>query len=164
MTSCATCSKPVSHRNGGRNKYHLDYCCRFCYEVAQQKLSVKVERLSVNCSMCGTRFEITNKHNNTQHSNLCSTRCRNRKDTQFGRKSQKKYSILMMLKLNGKLSSSDLSTRMSHSFPTMSRLSSSAIGANLRPFVLRGWIRKEGHEYELVYDVPLEYLTTSLID
>ena len=53
---------------------------------------------------------------------------------------------------------------MSHSFPTMSRLSSSAIGAVLRPFVLRGWIRKEGQEYELVYDVPLEYLTTSLID
>ncbi len=164
MTSCATCSKPVCHRNGGRNKYFLEYCCRFCYEVAQQKLSPNVDAVGVNCSMCGTRFEITNKHNNTQHSNLCSTRCRQRKDTIFGRKSQKKYNILMMLKLNGKLSSPDLSTRMSHAFPTMSRLSPSAIGAVLRPFVLRGWIRKEKMNYELVYDVPLEHLATSLID
>ena len=164
MTSCATCSKPVCHRNGGRNKYFLEYCCRFCYEVAQQKLSPNVDAVGVNCSMCGTQFEITNKHNNTQHSNLCSTRCRQRKDTIFGRKSQKKYNILMMLKLNGKLSSPDLSTRMSHAFPTMSRLSPSAIGAVLRPFVLRGWIRKEKMNYELVYDVPLEHLATSLID
>ena len=90
MTSCATCSKPVCHRNGGRNKYFLEYCCRFCYEVAQQKLSPNVDAVGVNCSMCGTRFEITNKHNNTQHSNLCSTRCRQRKDTIFGRKVSKK--------------------------------------------------------------------------
>ena len=61
-------------------------------------------------------------------------------------------------------SSPVLSTRMSHAFPTMSRLSSSAIGAVLRPFVLREGIRKEKMNYELVYDVPLEHLATSLID
>jgi hypothetical protein len=166
MASCSTCSQKVCQRNGGRNKYFLEYCSRFCYEVAQQELSSKVDSLFVNCSMCGQQFEITNIHNNnTQHSHLCSSRCRQRKDTIFGRKSQKKYNILMMLKLNGKLSSSDLATRISQAFPSLSRINPSAIGGVLRPFVQKGWVKKEKMNYELVYDVPLEHLASlSLID
>tara|TARA_R110000796_G_scaffold202217_1_gene318546 strand:+ start:494 stop:841 length:348 start_codon:yes stop_codon:yes gene_type:complete len=115
--------------------------------------------------MCGSIFSIVN-HFNTQHSWLCSTRCRQRKDTIFGRKSLKKYAMLMMLKVNGPLSSQEISVHLVHSFPTFSRMSPTAVSSQMRAFILRGGVRKISPGYfELVYDMPLEQLAApTLID
>jgi len=166
MSSCDVCSTKVYLRNGSRNKFHTNYCSRFCYELNKQTLNPTTTKLKINCSMCGTQFSITSKHCNAKHSNLCSIECRNKKDTQFGRKSQKKYSILMMLKLNGRLSATDISTRLTQAFPSF-RLNPASVSAALRVFVLRGGVRKytdtHGSEYELVYDMPLQELCKTLI-
>jgi hypothetical protein len=165
MTSCLLCSAEVYYRDGCRNKYLTDFCSRYCFELSKQGLPISTQKLKVNCSMCGSIFSIVN-HFNTQHSWLCSTRCRQRKDTIFGRKSLKKYAMLMMLKVNGPLSSQEISVHLVHAFPSFSRLSPTAVSSQMRAFIIRGGVRKISPGYfELVYDMPLEQLASpTLID
>ena len=166
MDTCEVCSNNVTQRNGNRNKYLKNFCSRYCYEISRQQLKPEHDSIDVNCSMCGSIFSITSQHINTQHSWLCSTRCRKRKDTIFGRKSLKKYAMLMMLKVNGPLSSQEISVHLVHSFPTFSRMSPTAVSSQMRAFILRGGVRKISPGYfELVYDMPLEQLAApTLID
>jgi len=168
MTSCLLCSAEVYYRDGCRNKYLTDFCSRYCFELSKQGLPISTQKLKVNCSMCGSIFSIVN-HFNTQHSWLCSTRCRQRKDTIFGRRSRKKYAILMMIKLNEPLTATSIASKLSLSSPAYAQLSAPSISSILKTFISRGGvvkIKEKRHSlYKLVYDMPLEQLASpTLID
>ena len=169
MTSCLLCSAEVYYRDGCRNKYLTEFCSRYCFELSKQGLPISTQKLKVNCSMCGVIFELSYSRTNVRHSWICSKECRNKKDTIFGRRSRKKYAILMMIKLNGPLTATSIASKLSLSSPAYAQLSAPSISSILKTFISRGGvvkIKEKRHSlYKLVYDIPLELLAApTLID
>jgi len=104
---CKTCSNPIIKAEGGKLLMNT-HCSRLCYEKERQGLLKAVPpviQVESNCVLCGDKTFLSKKRPNAW---LCGQRCNIRKGQIFGRRSNKKYLILLCLQLHGPKTASQL--------------------------------------------------------
>jgi len=162
---CKTCSNPILKAEGG-NLLMNTHCSRLCYEKERQGLLKAVPpviRVESNCVLCGDKTILTKRRPNAW---LCGQPCNIRKSQIFGRKSNKKYLILLCLQLHGSKTASQLADFLGQIY-TRYRFHHAGVSQMLAGFVAKGTVIKHKHPtnpdkrgatYQIEHQLPLENL------
>lgn len=164
---CKTCAKPI-YKVGGGYMVIDTHCSRFCYELERQGLVKAVPkryRVITNCVLCGKRTELTPIRLNAW---LCGHECNLRKSQIFGRKSNKKYLVLLYIQFHGPNTADAIATALGQ-VHTGYIFNHAGVSQMLRGFVARGQVIRHPHPttptlggtYEIEHDLPLENLAPS---
>jgi hypothetical protein len=163
MPNCKVCKNPCLKRDGG-NYLIQTYCSRFCYELNYQGLQkVEPTQITTSCVFCGKDM-ILNKYDRTINAWLCSNECNTQKSKAYGKKSHKKFLILLHLQLFGRQTGLQLAERLDNSVPNW-RFNSHTISQLIKPFVFNGSVVQHKHKnprrgsaYEIPHKLPLNTL------
>jgi len=166
MTKCRVCKNPCLKRDGG-NYLRQTHCSRFCYELNYQGLhKLQPTEIITACVFCGKDMTL-NKYDRTINSWFCSNECNTTKSKVYGKKSHKRFLILLHLQLFGRQTGIQLAERLDFSVPDW-RFNSHTIAQLIKPFVLNGSVvqhkhpnPRRGSEYEIPHNLPLKHLALS---